>query len=75
MIEFRYPEERTLDWLMTPSPENRRMAFPYTKWMCARDEIDMSSAVIMMSAAEAKRRGIPDNKMVYLWGSGDACVK
>jgi acetyl-CoA C-acetyltransferase len=67
-----YPQERTTEWLLTPSDENRRMAFPYSKWMCARDEVDMSSAAIMMSAAEAKRRGIPDDKIVYLWGSGDA---
>jgi acetyl-CoA C-acetyltransferase len=67
-----YPEERTVDWLLTPSNENRRMAFPYTKWMCARDEVDMSSAAIMMSAAEAKRRGIPEERLVYLWGTGDA---
>ena len=33
------------------------------KWLCARDEIDQSASVIMMSWGEAERRGIPDEKL------------
>jgi acetyl-CoA C-acetyltransferase len=67
-----YPQERTKDWLMTVSKENRVFGYPYRKWMCARDEVDQSAAVIMMSWAEAKRRGISDDKLVFIHGSGDA---
>ena len=67
-----FPEERTKDFLLTPSKDNRTIATPYNKWLCARDEIDQSAAVLMMSWAEAERRGIPDEKLVFLHGSGDA---
>jgi acetyl-CoA C-acetyltransferase len=67
-----YPQERTKDWLMTASKDNRVFGYPYRKWMCARDEVDQSAAVIMMSWAEAERRGISDDKLVFLHGSGDA---
>ena len=39
--------------------------------LCARDEVDMSSCAIMMSWAEAERRGISRDKMVFIHGSGD----
>ena len=58
-----FPEARTKDWLLTPSADNRTIATPYNKWLCARDEIDQSASVIMMSWAEAERRGIPDEKL------------
>lgn len=47
------------------------MATPFRKWMIARDEIDQSAALIMMSWAEAERRNIPRGKIVFLHGSGD----
>eukprot|EP01046_Picozoa_sp_COSAG06_P041306 COSAG06_NODE_5109_length_3713_cov_2.494466_3_plen_187_part_00 len=40
--------------------------------MCARDEIDQSASVLIMSWAEAERRGIPEAQLVFLHGSGDA---
>jgi acetyl-CoA C-acetyltransferase len=67
-----YPQERTKDWLMTASKDNRVFGYPYRKWMCARDEVDQSAAVIMMSWAEAERRGISNDKLVFIHGSGDA---
>ena len=67
-----YPYERTKEWLMEPTKENYIIGYPYRKWMCARDEVDQSSAVLLMSWAEALRRGISENNLVFLHGSGDA---
>ena len=66
-----YPTEKTKEFLMTPSKDNRIIGYPYRKWLCARDEIDMSSCAILMSWAEAERRGISEDKLVFIHGSGD----
>jgi acetyl-CoA C-acetyltransferase len=63
---------KTKDFLLTNTDENRMMSYPYSKWMCARDEIDQSACVVMMSWAEAERRGIHRDRLVFLHGSGDA---
>lgn len=67
-----FPKAKSKEFLMTTTKENRMMATPYNKWMIARDEIDQSAAYLVMSWAEAERRNIPRNKIVFLWGSGDA---
>eukprot|EP00945_MAST-04E_sp_MAST-4E-sp1_P001486 g1486.t1 len=67
-----YPQERTKEWLMHASDQNRIFGYPYRKWMCARDEVDQSAVFIVMSWAEAERRGVHPDKLVFLHGSGDA---
>lgn len=67
-----YPRERSANSLKTLSKDNRMMAMPYYKWMIARDEIDQSAALIMMSWGEAERRRIPKENIVFLHGSGDS---
>ena len=67
-----FPTARSQAYLQTVTKENRRMATPYNKWMIARDEIDQSAAFLVMSWAEAERRQIPEEKLIFLWGSGDA---
>ena len=64
-----YPTERSPSFLKKVTKDNRVMSAPYRKWMIARDEIDQSAAVIMMSWAEAERRGIPEGNLVFLHGS------
>ena len=67
-----FPKARSPAFLKTTTKDNRAMATPYNKWMIARDEIDQSAAFLVMSWAEAERRGISKEKLVFLWGSGDA---
>ncbi len=67
-----YPFEWSQERLLKTTKENRMIAYPYRKWMCARDEVDQSAAVIIMSLAEARRRGISEAKLVFIHGSGDA---
>eukprot|EP00939_MAST-03C_sp_MAST-3C-sp1_P001131 g1131.t1 len=67
-----YPRRRESQEIVTTSDSNFLVSFPYTKNMCAIDRVDMSAALLLMSWAEAKRRGIPDDRMIFLRGSGDA---
>lgn len=67
-----FREERSAEDFLTISDRNRMVAFPYTKLMCSMIYTDQSSAVLMMSLAEAGRRKIPEDKYVYPVGIGEA---
>ena len=54
------PEE-----IRTPSPSNRPISFPYTKFMNANMSVNMGAALIMTSTRRAKSLGIPESKWVY----------
>jgi acetyl-CoA C-acetyltransferase len=60
---FRSPEE-----IITATPENRMIAFPYTKYLNAVLYIDQAAALLMTSVAHARSLGIPEDKLVYWWG-------
>ena len=61
---LRQPVEA--DAIVTPSAENRPIAFPYTKLMVANASVNQGAAFIVTSLAEARRRGIPDSKAIYV---------
>eukprot|EP00040_Diaphanoeca_grandis_P005492 m.33044 g.33044 ORF g.33044 m.33044 type:complete len:569 (-) comp16751_c0_seq1:412-2118(-) len=65
-----FPVEHRPEALLKVSSENRMLSYPYTKLVVARDEVNQSAAMLMMSLAEAKRRRICEKKLVYLWGCG-----
>ena len=67
-----FPVARTADEITTPSADNRRVATPYTKLMTAIMDVDMAAAVLVATAAEADRLGVPDDRRVYLRGLGSA---
>jgi acetyl-CoA C-acetyltransferase len=54
---------------------NRWVAFPYTKYMCAVMNVDQAAAVLMMSRAEAQRRGVAADRLLYLHGCADTVEK
>jgi acetyl-CoA C-acetyltransferase len=56
----------------TVLPENRMVAFPYTKRMCSMMFVDQSAAVLMMSLSAARRFKIPEGKYVFPAGIGEA---
>lgn len=58
--------------IATPGMDNRMIAYPYPKLMCALLDVDQSASVILMSAARARRLGIPDKQWVYPWGGAAA---
>jgi len=66
-----FPRARTAEEIIDVNPENRMICFPYPKLMNAIIEVDQAAAVMMTSAATARRLGIPEERWVYLWGCGD----
>lgn len=67
---FRTP--RTASEIATPTPENRYIGYPYTKYMNAIMDVDQGAALIVTSVEAARRLGIDESRWVYLWGCGDA---
>jgi len=63
-----FPKERTADELLTATPANRMVGYPYTKTMVSIMDVDMAAAVIVTSHAAADRLGIAADRRVYLRG-------
>lgn len=61
----------TADDILTVDDRNRRIAFPYTKLMVANSSVNQGAGFLMCSLAEARRRKIADNRLVYV-GMGAA---
>ena len=57
--------------LSTVNDSNRWIGFPYPRLMNSNAFIDQAAAVIVTSVGEARRRGIPESKWVYLHGCAD----
>lgn len=57
--------------IVTPGPGNRPIAHPYTKLMVANSAVNQGAGFIVTSLAEARRRGVPDDALVYV-GRGAA---
>jgi len=67
-----FQQARSAAEISTVSPQNRRIAFPYPKYMNAIMEVDQSAALLMTSVGVARQLGIDPSRWVYLWGCGDA---
>jgi acetyl-CoA C-acetyltransferase len=62
----------TSDEITTSSPDNRLIAWPYTKLMVANPTVNMGGALLMTSLAKARAAGIPQDRIVYAWGGASA---
>ena len=60
------------DEITTPTPGNRLIAWPYTKLMVANPTVNMGAAVLMTSLAKARAAGIPEHRLVHVWGGASA---
>jgi len=60
------------DQITTPSPDNRLIAWPYTKLMVANPTVNMGGAVLMTSLARARAASVPEEKLVYPLGGASA---
>ena len=65
------PVVRDAATLATPSDANRMIVDPYTRYLVARDKVNQGAAVLLMSIAEARRQGIPQERWIYLAGHAD----
>jgi acetyl-CoA C-acetyltransferase len=60
------------DEITTPSPDNRLIAWPYTKLMVANPTVNMGAALLMTSLKKAREAGIAEDKMIHVWGGASA---
>jgi len=61
----------TPEAIVTPSADNRPIAFPYTKLMVANSSVNQGAGFIVASLAAAREAGIPEDRLVYV-GAGAA---
>ncbi|WP_298675333.1 acetyl-CoA acetyltransferase [uncultured Sphingomonas sp.] len=62
---------KTPDEVIEPTADNRRIAFPYTKLMVANSSVNQGAGFLVTSLAEARRRGVPEARIIYV-GRGAA---
>jgi acetyl-CoA C-acetyltransferase len=67
-----FPARRTAEEIVTPSPENRMICTPYTKYLNAVMDVDMAAAVVVTDAATAASLGVADDAMAWMTGWSDA---
>ena len=67
-----FPVARSAHEIVTASPDNRMVAYPYTKLMTAIMDVDMAAALVLASAEKADALGVPEERRVYLRGWGYA---
>ncbi len=63
--------ERSAEEIRTPSPTNRMIGFPYTKYMNSNNDVDMAAALIMCSAEKAESLGVPRDRWVFIHAGTD----
>lgn len=56
----------------TPSADNRLISWPYPKLMVANPNVNQAAAIIVTSVGEARAAGVPEDRMVFLWGGAAA---
>ncbi len=63
-----FPVQRTAEELITVTPANRMIAFPYPKYLNAVLNTEQAAGLIVCSARKAKILGIPEDRWVYWCG-------
>lgn len=66
--EAWFPIERSADEIIRPTPNNRLLASPYTKYMISIMDVDMAAAVFVVAEETADALGIARDHRVYLHG-------
>ncbi|MBX7526506.1 acetyl-CoA acetyltransferase [Qipengyuania vesicularis] len=60
--------------VITPSSNNRMIAFPYTKLQVANAAVNQGAGFLVTSLAEARARGVPEDRLAFV-GYGAAARK
>lgn len=66
------PEVKSVTEIVVPSDDNRMVAFPYTKLLCANLNVDQAAALILCSAEAAEIAGVPRDRWVFPLAGADA---
>jgi acetyl-CoA C-acetyltransferase len=62
----------TPDEITTPTPDNRLIAWPYTKLMVANPSVNMGGALLLTSLAKARAAGISEDRLIHIRGGASA---
>ena len=62
----------TAEEVMTPTADNRLIAWPYTKLQVANPTVNMGAALLMTSLAKARAAGIAEDSLIHVWGGASA---
>jgi acetyl-CoA C-acetyltransferase len=58
--------------ITTPTPDNRLIAWPYTKHMVANPLVNQGAAVLLTTLQRARELGVADDRAVYVWSGASA---
>lgn len=61
----------TAQEIITPTPQNRMINHPYTKYMCSNPFVDQSGAILLTTQTFAEELNIKPSKWIYLMGGGN----
>ena len=67
-----FGKRRNAQELITVTPDNRFICFPYPKWMNAMYGVNQGAAIIMTSVGKARELAIDPKKWVFIHGCGEA---
>ncbi|MFM8266805.1 MAG: acetyl-CoA acetyltransferase [Ilumatobacteraceae bacterium] len=56
---------RSADEIATPTPTNRMIGLPYTKYMNSNNDVDMAATLVMCSAERARSLGVAPDRWVF----------
>ncbi len=62
-------DARTAEEILTVTPNNRLITFPYTKLMVANASVNQGAAFIVTSLAKARQMGLSEQRLIYI-GAG-----
>jgi acetyl-CoA C-acetyltransferase len=63
---------RTAEEIITPTPANRAVSWPYTKLLCSNEQVDQGAGLIVCSVAAARRLGVPEDRWVFPVATAEA---
>ncbi|HEX3705030.1 MAG TPA: acetyl-CoA synthetase [Mycobacteriales bacterium] len=66
------PVELTTDQVMTATPDNRYVGWPYTKHEVSVMDVDMAAALLVTTVGRADALGIPEDRRIHLASSSYA---
>jgi acetyl-CoA C-acetyltransferase len=58
--------------IVEPTADNRPIAFPYSKFMVANSSVNQGAAYIVTSLEYARAAGVPEDRLIYVWGGAAA---
>ncbi|KKM19272.1 hypothetical protein LCGC14_1657330 [marine sediment metagenome] len=64
-------ESYTGQEIIAPTPKNRNVSHPYTKYMCSNPFVDQSGAILLTNQEFAEELNIKKKKWIYLMGGGN----